>query len=85
MDTFPFNPPIKVSPEKWLLAVTSFEAVNSVFTKTDKNKSFSISSPSYWVPEDGEEPLNELNELLELQSQNDFVLLVREIDKKAVA
>ena len=56
MQTFSFNPPIKLVEEgKWLLAVTSFEATNSVFNITDENNSFSGSTPSYWTPEDGEE------------------------------
>ena len=43
METFSFNPPIKLSEEgKWLLAVTSFEATNSVFKITDENNRFSV-------------------------------------------
>ena len=38
METFSFNPPINLSEEgKWLLAVTSFEATNSVFNITSEN------------------------------------------------
>ena len=62
METFSFNPPINPSEEReWLLAVTSFEATNSVFNITDENNSFSISTISYWTPEGGEELINKLN------------------------
>ena len=45
MQTFSFNPPIDFVEEgKWLLAVTSLEFNNSVFKKTNKNNSFSIST-----------------------------------------
>ena len=55
MQNFPFNPPTNLVEEgKWLLAVTSFEAANSVFNITNENNSFSISIPSHWNSEDGE-------------------------------
>ena len=58
METFSFSPSIHLAEEdKWLLAVTSFEATDSVFNLTDKNNSFSITIPSYWNSEDGEELL----------------------------
>ena len=31
MQTFWFNPPINLAEGKWVLAITSFEATNSVF------------------------------------------------------
>ena len=41
METFPRSPPINLPQEgKWLLAVTSFEATNSVLNVTDENNSF---------------------------------------------
>ena len=41
IENFSFNPPINFFDEgKWLLAVTSFEATNSVFNITDENSSF---------------------------------------------
>ena len=62
METFSFNPPKNLSEEgKWLLAVTSSEATNSVFNITNENYSFSISTSSYWTPECGEELINKLN------------------------
>ena len=42
------------------MAVTNFEATNSVFNATDENNSFSVSTPSYWSPEDGEKLINKL-------------------------
>ena len=55
-----------------VIAVTSSEATNSVFNKTDKNTSFSISSRSYWIPVGGEKLFNKLKKLLEVRSQNDI-------------
>ena len=37
-----------VEESKWLLAVTSFEATNTVSTISDKKNSFSNTIPSYW-------------------------------------
>ena len=65
-----------------LIAVTSFEATNSVHNITDKKTSFSISSPSYWFPVSGEEFINKLNKLLELTSQNDIELHGEEFEKR---
>ena len=49
METFSFSPPIKLFDEgKRLLAVTSFEAMNSVFNITNESSSFSISIPGAW-------------------------------------
>ena len=61
METFSFSPPTKLADEgKWLLAVTSFEATNSVFKLTDRNNSFSTSSPGYWLPKAADETFNKL-------------------------
>ena len=47
MQTFSFNPPINLAEEgKWLLAVTSFEATNSVLNITDKQFVFNYHSRS---------------------------------------
>ena len=52
MQTFSFNPPIKLVEEgKWLLAVSSFECTNSVFNITNENNSFSITIPGHWKSE----------------------------------
>ena len=83
LQTFSFNPPINLSEEgKWLLAVTSLEATNSVSNITDENNSFSLSTPGYWNSEDGEELINKLNNLLELRSENVIELHVKEVEKR---
>ena len=83
MQTFSFHPPINFSEEGiWLSAVISFEAMNSVFNITDENNSFSISTPGYWNSKDGEEPINKLKKLLELRSENDIELHVKEVRKR---
>ena len=83
MDTFSiFSPLNLVEAGKWLLGVTSFDATNSVFNITNENKNFSISTPSYWTPEVGEELIRKLNILLELRSENDIELHEKKVDKK---
>ena len=43
MENFYFSPPINsIEQGKWLLAVTSSEATNSLSIKTNENNSFSI-------------------------------------------
>ena len=83
LQTFSFNPPTNLSEEGiWLSAVISFEAMNSVFNITDENNSFSISTPGHSNSKDGEELINKLNKLLELRSENDIELHVKEIRKR---
>ena len=48
METFSFNPPINLSEVRWLLSVTSFEALNSVFNITQEKHSFLITTPGHW-------------------------------------
>ena len=49
MQTFSFNPPVNLTEEgKWLLAVSSFECTDSVFTITEENNSFSIIIPGHY-------------------------------------
>ena len=73
METFSFSPPINLFEQgKWLLAVMTFEANNSVFTITDENSSFSITAPRYWSSRGGAETIPKLQKLLKLRSQNDF-------------
>ena len=84
IETSSFNPPINLVQErKWLLAVTSFEATNSVFDITVENNSFSISTPSNWIPEGGEELITKLNDFLELRSVNVIELHVKEGEKRS--
>ena len=78
MVSFSFNPPINLAEEsKWLLAVTSFEATNSVFNITDENKSFLITTPGHWNSKDGEEFNNKLIIILDLRSENDIELQIK--------
>ena len=84
-DTFAFSPPLNLFEEsKWLLAVTSFEATNSVFNLTDENNSFSILTPKYWSADGGEELNIKLNKLLELRSHYEIELRVKEVGKEAI-
>ena len=86
METLSFNPPINLVEEgKWLLAVTFFEATNSVFNITDKNNSLLLSTPSPWNSEDNEELINEPYKLLELRSQNGIELYVEQVEKGLVS
>ena len=69
MQTFSFNPPIILLEEgKWLLAVSSFECINSVFNITNENNSFSIIIPGHYQNKSDEKAINDLNKLLELKS-----------------
>ena len=58
------------------------KTTNSVFIITDKNNSFSISRPGHWNPEDSEEFFNKLNKLLELKSENDIELHLKDVEKR---
>ena len=83
MRTFSFHPPINLSKEvKCLLAVTAFEATNSVFNKTNENKNFSVSTQRNWAPEVGEETINKINELVDPKTPNDIELHVKEFGKR---
>ena len=82
MQTFSFNPPIKLSEQdKCLLSVSSFETTNYVFNLTDENNSFSISIPGHRKSRSAEKTFDELNKLLTLTSENDSELRVREVGK----
>ena len=64
METFTFSPTVNLSEErKWLLAVTSFEAINSVFNITDESNSFSITTVGPWSSRGGVETIKELRKL----------------------
>ena len=73
-----------VEEGKWLLAVTSFEATNSAFNITNANNSFSITIPGHWNSESAEKFFDELNKLLELRSQNDIDLPVKQVKNKRI-
>ena len=60
LETFSFHPPINLVEErKWVLGAIS-EATNSAFNITNKNNSFSISTPCRWSQEDGEALIDKL-------------------------
>ena len=61
MQTFSFNPPIKLVEDKWILAVSSFECTNSVFSITNENNSLSIIIPGHYQNESAEKTIDELN------------------------
>ena len=83
MQTFSFKPPIKISERgKRFLAVTTLEAINSVFNVIDENKSFSVSTPGYWSSRRDADTVNRLQNLLDLRSQKDSELLAKEFDRK---
>ena len=83
MQSISLNPPINLTEEgKWLLAVTSFQARNSVFNITNENKSFSITIPGHWNSQSAEKFIDELKKLSELRCQNDIDLQVERARKK---
>ena len=85
MQTFSFNPPINLLEEgKWLIAVSSLECINSVFKITNENNSFSIITPGHCETEYAEKTIDELNNLLELKSQNGNELHVEQVRKKGI-
>ena len=83
MQTFSFNPPIKLVEEgKWLLRVSSLECTNSVFNITNENNSFSIIIPSHYQNKSAEKTIDELSKLLELKSLELHVEEVRKRENK---
>ena len=68
METFSFNPPKNLLEEgRWVLAVTGFEATNSVFSICDENDvswsvSFSMNLRSYWRPLGSKRTIDKLKE-----------------------
>ena len=69
--TFSFNPPINLVEEgRWLLGATSFEVMNSVFNITNENNSFAITIPGHWIPENAQQTIDKLKELLELEKRD---------------
>ena len=83
--TFSFNPPINLLEEgKWLVAVSLFESTNSVFNITNENNSFSIIIPGLYETESAQKTIDELNNFLELRSQNGIELHVEQVRKKGL-
>ena len=82
-ETFSLSPLISLSEKgKWLLAVTSFEANNSVFILYRRNNSFSITIPGFWSIRGCAENDNRLQKLLKLRSERDIKLHVEEVRKR---
>ena len=80
--TFLFNPPINLVEEgKWLLGVSSFECIKSVFNTTNENNSFSIIIPGHYETEYAEKTIDGLKKLLELKS---LELHVEEVKKEVI-
>ena len=80
--TFSFNPPLNLAEEgKVLLGLTLFDYTNSVFKITNEKNSFSYTITGHWQNKSDEKPINELNRLLDLRSQNDFDLYVEQVRK----
>ena len=71
-----------VDEGKWLLAVTSFEATNSVVNITNENKSFSITTPCHCSSRGCAEIIHKLQKVLELRPENDIELHVKEAEKR---
>ena len=83
MEVFSISPSKNLSEEeRWLQAVTNSEARNSVFNIFNENNNFSITTPSHWTSGDGEENINKLNKFLELKSENDMEVHVKEVEKR---
>ena len=67
--TFSFNPPLNLVEEgKWLMAVSLFDCINSVFNITNEKNPFSIIIPGHYQNKSDEKMINDLNKLLELRS-----------------
>ena len=82
MQTYWFNPSkILVEEGKWFLAVSRFEATNSVFNITDENNSFSITKPGHWKSGSAQKTIDEQ---IDLKSQNDIDLHVEQVRKKII-
>ena len=80
MQTYSFNSPINlVEEEKWLLAGSSLECTNSVFSTTNENNSFSIIIPGHYKTEFAEKVFTDLSKLEELKS---LELHVKEVRKR---
>ena len=78
-----FSPPVNLFEEgKWFLGVSSFERKISVFSITNENNSFSINVFGHWGSKPDEKTLDELNKLLEFESQNSNELHVKEVRKR---
>ena len=84
-ETFSFSPPINLIEEgNWMIAVTFFEATNSVFKTTKQYNSFSTTIPGHWNTKSLGKTTDELDNLLELRSQNATELHVKQVSEKGI-
>ena len=65
-----------------MLAVTNFEAMNSVFIITNKNNSLSFTIEGLRSSRGGVETINKLQKILQLRSKNDIKLHVEKVRKR---
>ena len=80
---FSFSPPVILFEEgKWFLGVSSFERKNSIFRITNENNSFSFIVFGHWGSKPDEKTFDELNKLLEFESQISNEFHVKEIRKR---
>ena len=86
MQTFLFNPPMNLSEEdKWILAVTSFEATNPSFNMNNENNTFSFTTAGYWNAKGGQKTISKVKKkLLDLREENDIELHVAEVEKEDI-
>ena len=82
-EIFSLSPRINsVEGERILLALTSFEATNFVYKISDGSSSFSFSTWRHWYPQVGGEIFDKLIKSLELRSEEDIDLCLKEIEKR---
>ena len=62
--------------------MTFFETTNCVSNISNENNRFSVTILGHWKSKSAEKTIDELNELLELKSQNDIELHVEPVRKK---
>ena len=85
MHVFAFSPPTSLSEEeKWPLAAIVFDANNSVSNISVQNNSFSISTPRLWFSRGSAKPIDRLQKILKLRSQNYNNLHVENVEKKGL-
>ena len=83
METFSLSSPINLGEaSKWLLAVTFFEATNSIYNITDEDISFATIIECHWFSKGGVETFTKLQTLLQLRSKNENKLHIEEVRKK---
>ena len=85
IESFSISPPIKLSEEgKWLLALTSSEATNNVFLKSEENNKFLVTTPACWFPPEAEETIDKLGNFLKFRSQIDIELYMKEFARRGL-